>query len=95
MGGWRLEFHRKAKRELEKLDTPTQIFIVRSLEAFIDAYDSEYERQMIRRGNIKALKGEWQGFYRLRLRNYRVIYEKIGDRLVIHILRIAHRREVY
>jgi mRNA interferase RelE/StbE len=36
-----------------------------------------------------------RGFYRLRLRNYRVIYEKIEDRLVIHIVRIAHRREVY
>ncbi len=50
---------------------------------------------MIERGNIRQLKGEWQGFSRLRLRNYRVIYEKINDRLVIHIIRIAHRKEVY
>ena len=95
MARFRLEFHRKAKKELDKLDFQTKVFIVRSLELFIDSYDETYERQMIERGNIRQLKGEWRGFYRLRLRNYRVIYEKINDRLVIHIVRIAHRREVY
>ena len=92
---YRIEFHRRAKKELDKLDHQTKIFIVKSLDLFIQSYDDLYERQMIERGNIRQLKGEWQGFYRLRLRNYRVIYEKINDRLVIHIVRIAHRKEVY
>jgi mRNA interferase RelE/StbE len=95
MSRWKIVFHRKAAKELEKLDHQTKIFIIQSLEIFQDAYDELYERQMIERGNIRPLKGAWEGFYRLRLRNYRVIYEKWGDRLVIHIVRIAHRREVY
>ena len=42
-----------------------------------------------------ALKGDLAGFYRLRVGDYRVVYEILhGDRvIVIHL--IGHRREVY
>ena len=90
-----IEFHPAAKKELMKLDNQMKVFIVTSLDQFINAYSLEYEVEMIRASKIKKLKGQWQGFYRLRLRNYRVIYEKIEDRLVIHIVRVAHRKEVY
>ena len=92
---YRIEFHPKAKKELDKLDPSMKIYIVRSLSLFIDSYSPAYEQELMQKAKIKKLKGEWQGFYRLRLRNYRVIYEKIDRRLVIHIVRIAHRREVY
>ncbi len=90
-----LSFHPAANKELSKLDHQARLFIVKSLSLFIDAYDPGYETELIQRSKIKKLKGEWQGFYRLRLRNYRVIYEKIDDQLIIHIIRIAHRKKVY
>jgi mRNA interferase RelE/StbE len=42
-----------------------------------------------------ALKGDLAGFYRLRVGDYRVVYEILhGERaIVIHL--IGHRREVY
>ena len=92
---YELTFHPAAKKELFKLDHQAKVFIVKSLDFFIEAYDAEYEVQLMKQSKIKKLKGEWQGFYRLRLRNYRVIYEKIEDQLVIHIVRVAHRKEVY
>ena len=95
MSEYRLTFHPAAKKELDKLDHQAKIFVVQSLTLFIDLYDSTYETEMMKQSKIKKLKGQWQGFYRLRLRNYRVIYEKINDELVIHIVRIAHRKEVY
>ena len=43
----------------------------------------------------KPLKGHFQGFWRYRWGNYRVIY-KISDReILILILRIGHRKDIY
>jgi mRNA interferase RelE/StbE len=90
-----LSFHPAAKKELDKLDRQIRVFIVESLSLFITSYDNFYENELIQQTKIKKLKGDWQGFYRLMLRNYRVIYEKIDNQLVIHIVRIAHRKKVY
>lgn len=95
MPQFHLKFHPAAKKELDKLDHQVKVFIIQSLSLFIEGYDTLYETEMMKQSKIKKLQGEWKGFYRLRLRDYRIIYEKINDQLVIHIIRIAHRREVY
>ena len=92
---YKIEFHPSAKKELDKFDYQTKIYIVKSLDKFIKSYSKEYEIELMKQSKIKKLKGKWNGFYRLRLRNYRAIYEKIDDKLIIHIVRIAHRKEVY
>jgi mRNA interferase RelE/StbE len=43
----------------------------------------------------KALKGKHQGKYRKRAGNYRIIYLKENNLLVITIIRVAHRKEIY
>jgi len=40
-----------------------------------------------------ALKGKFKGMRRMRVGNYRVIYEIIED--VVLVLRIHHRKDVY
>jgi len=45
--------------------------------------------------NDKALKGNYKGKFRKRAGNYRIIYVKEDDVLIITLLRIAHRKEVY
>jgi mRNA interferase RelE/StbE len=42
-----------------------------------------------------ALKGEFEGLRRLRVGHYRVIYEWQRNELLILVVRIGHRREVY
>lgn len=90
-----LEFHKRAKKELDKLSIDIKIFIVKELDNFINNFSDEYESELIKNSKIKFLKGEYSGYYRLKLRTYRIIYEKVNDKLIIHILRIAHRKEVY
>jgi len=41
----------------------------------------------------EPLKGEFQGLYKYRIGDYRVIYTKVHEGVLV--LRIAHRREVY
>ena len=42
-----------------------------------------------------ALKGEFEGLRRLRVGNYRVVYEWQRSELVILVVRVGHRLEVY
>ena len=42
-----------------------------------------------------ALKGEFEGLRRLRVGRFRVVYEWQRCELVILVVRIGHRREVY
>lgn len=43
----------------------------------------------------KRLRGRFAGLYRYRVADYRIIYE-IGTReLIVSVLRIRHRRDVY
>ncbi len=42
-----------------------------------------------------VLSGEWRGLRRLRVGSYRVIYGFDGERILVTVLRVAHRRSVY
>ena len=42
-----------------------------------------------------ALKGEFEGLRRLLVSHYRVVYEWQRSELLILLVRIGHRREVY
>ncbi|BAM14942.1 hypothetical protein HCN_0226 [Helicobacter cinaedi PAGU611] len=43
----------------------------------------------------KALKGRHKGKFRKRAGNFRIIYQKQQDKLIICVTRIADRKEVY
>ncbi|KAF0162001.1 MAG: hypothetical protein FD157_4014 [Rhodocyclaceae bacterium] len=42
-----------------------------------------------------VLKGEFSGLRRIRIGSYRVVYEVQEQKLVVLVVRIGHRREVY
>jgi mRNA interferase RelE/StbE len=42
-----------------------------------------------------ALKGEFAGLRRLRVGRYRVIYEVVEAELVVLVIRVGHRKDVY
>ncbi|WP_321778606.1 type II toxin-antitoxin system RelE/ParE family toxin [Sulfurimonas sp.] len=72
-------------KELQKIDAENQKLVfykIKDLELGIFASD-------------KALKGKHKGKFRKRAGNYRIIYLKENDILVITLIRIAHRKEVY
>lgn len=50
-------------------------------------------REEPRAGSV--LKGEFTGLRRIRVGDYRIVYEVATTALVILVLRIAHRREAY
>ncbi len=42
-----------------------------------------------------ALKGDLRGLRRIRVGDYRVVYEVRDDELVVLVVRVAHRRDAY
>jgi mRNA interferase RelE/StbE len=90
-----LRFAPQTKKEFKSLDRGVQKFILDSLDELTLNYSDDYENELLKLQRLKKLKGEWSGFYRLRLRSYRVIYEKIEEKLIIHVVRVAHRKDAY
>ncbi len=74
-----------ALKELSKIDKKNQQLIfdkIKDLENGLFAND-------------KPLKGKHQGKFRKRAGDYRIIYLKENDVLLITVIRVAHRKEVY
>jgi mRNA interferase RelE/StbE len=82
---YRIEFRPAAMRELAKLEASTRRRIAATLESL---------GENPRSPGVEKLKGR-DHRYRVRCGDYRIIYE-IEDRvLIILVLRIGHRRQVY
>lgn len=72
--------------DLRKLDRATAGKILEKIEKYL-ARDPK---------NLgKPLKGEFQGYWRYRWGDYRVIYKISEKEILIIILRIGHRKSIY
>jgi mRNA interferase RelE/StbE len=85
---FKLRFLGKALEDLSRIDRPHQKIIKAKL--LILAKNPEALKN-----NIRRISGSDEALYRLRVGNYRVIFQKEENALVIIIVRIGHRREVY
>jgi mRNA interferase RelE/StbE len=85
---WTVEFDDRARRELRKLDAKIQQTILR------------YMRQRIAlaqdpRRFGKPLRRNLAGLWRYRVEDYRLICRIEDDRVVVLVLEVGHRRDVY
>ena len=78
---------RDAKRFFKRADATLQ----RRLDRCFDRLKVEPHSG----GNIKPLKGNLAGRYRYRVGDYRVVYQVDDQQQTVHVLKIAHRSEVY
>ena len=83
-----LQFLGKAIKDLHKIDTPFQKIIKAKLLIMA-------QNPMALKNNIKRLKDKDFDFYRLRVGSYRVVFQKKEKELIILVIRIGHRKDVY
>jgi mRNA interferase RelE/StbE len=81
---YRLVLEPRAERQLAALDKTIRTRIVRALHRTV--------QNPHRASNVKALAG---GGFRLRVGDYRVLFDVMDDILVVLIVAVGHRREVY
>lgn len=85
MASYQIEIKPSASKELGKL--PRQI-IIRVVAAIKELADNPYP------SGVKKLSG-FDRTFRIRVGDYRVLYDIYENRLVIEIVRIRHRKDVY
>jgi mRNA interferase RelE/StbE len=85
MASFEVVWKRSAEKELRQMP---RALIRRIVDAVIALKDDPFPP------GVRKLQGA-ERTYRIRVGDYRVVYTVDGGRLVIEVIRVRHRREVY
>ncbi len=83
---YRVIYEKDAMKDLERIPSDIRTRIFEKVNALAR------EEMWL---DIKKLKWYVDHIYRLRVWDYRVIYEKEGNELIILVLEIGHRKDIY
>lgn len=83
---YRVRFLDTASKQLAVLDKPVARRIVERVQ---------WLAENLADANLEALTGDFEGLFKLRVGDYRVVYEPIHDEQLIIVHAIGHRREIY
>lgn len=81
-----VEYEPEALADLEKLMQAIREQVVKKINWLAENFDQI---------NPQSLTAELSGFFKLRVGDYRVIYEFSREEEIIFIDRVKHRRDVY
>lgn len=82
---FKVAFEKEAQKEFLKLGDEAKHLIAKKI---LDLQSGNFTGD-------KALKGKHKGKFRKRAGDYRVIYLRENELVLITIIRVAHRKEVY
>ncbi len=85
MDTFKIEWKRSAIKELEKLPRP----MISKIVSAVDNLSSNPYPQ-----GVRKLVGT-EDTYRIRVGDYRVLYNIVENNLIIEIIRVRHRKDVY
>ena len=88
MKSYKVEISPAARKKLKKLDSVIQARIVNWLEKNLDGCENPREHG-------KALSGEWHGYWRYRVGDYRIIAKIEDDKVIIFVVKIDKRDAIY
>ena len=78
-----IRFEPKVPAQIRAIPQPIALTILQAIHRYADTGA----------GRVKPLSGEFEGFLRLRVGNYRVFFKETDSELTIH--RVADRNEAY
>ena len=85
-----IEYKKSAYKALLKLDVSKKYAFLKAFETIAESENTDHEEL-----DIKAMKGSFKGFFRLRIGTYRAIFEMQNGRLVLLVLKLQARGDVY
>ena len=81
-----VEYARDVEKDLRKIPKTIRDRIRKAIEEKLIFNPRDYGEN---------LTGDWKGFRRIRIGDYRVIYDIIDDKLIIFVIKIDHRKDIY
>ena len=84
MESFRIVINKSAAKEIERIEKIDRIRIIEKIRSL--ASDP-------RPFGSKKLSGQEK--YRIRQGNYRILYQVIDDELIINVVKVGHRRDIY
>ncbi len=87
MASYRVEFTRSAEKEFERLPAKMRSNTAEALQLLSQNPYSELLK-------IKKLKGA-EDLYRIRIGDYRIVYESRNERRIVLVIKIGHRSKIY
>lgn len=88
MKSYKVEMSSAARKKLKKMDSVAQARIVNWLEKNLEGCENP-------RRIGKALQGDWDGHWRYRVGDYRIIAKIEDDKIIIFVVKIDKRGEIY
>ena len=85
---WTVKFSTRAVKSLKRIDRPNQELIFKFMTEKVVKHPDPISL-------AKKLSGNLGDFYRFRLGDYRIVCEVQNQELIILILQIGHRQNIY
>ena len=85
---WNVDFTATARKQLKKIDKKWQSKILDYLEDEVTTLENPQTKG-------KALVGDRKGLWRYRVGDYRIICDIIDNEVVILVVIVGHRKNVY
>ncbi|MDA0791105.1 MAG: type II toxin-antitoxin system RelE/ParE family toxin [Proteobacteria bacterium] len=85
MANYEIEVSSTAEKQLRKLTQKDQISVLKRIQGLSSEPRPNHSRKLRGQTNV----------YRIRVGNYRILYSIEDKRLIIIVLKLGHRRDVY
>ncbi len=82
---WKLQIERKAQKALKKIPDPYKSNLINTIDQLSDNPQPN---------GCKKLKGA-ESLWRIRVNDYRIVYQIKDEQLLILVIRIGHRKDIY
>ena len=83
---WQVIFTKKSQKQINALDKQIQSRLKKAILTKLMVNPSAF---------LEPLVGDLGGYYKFRVGDYRLICSKEEEKLVVIVIEVAHRREVY
>jgi mRNA interferase RelE/StbE len=90
----RIIIDKSARKFLNKLEQKQEERIKNKLSE-LKSHITEHSIIPFQVMDIRTLKGEWQGFYRLRVGDYRIIFDYLSEKKLLIIYDVHVRGSIY
>ncbi len=85
MASYRVEFSKNAKKDLKRIPNQQVAKIILAIEKLADDPLPRRSKKLV----------DWENAYRIRVGDYRIIYELENSVLIVFVIQIGHRKDIY